>query len=132
MARSRRTFLKLAATASALAAAPPLPWLQRLFAAEATTAAFRPDALPSQEEAWDWLVWMAKLGPKYPGNAAHVQYVDFLASQLEALGLKVARDQYKLPRWDEKRTAIGVRAASGAPFDAPVTSSYPYSGRTAA
>src|SRR2546422_1764393 len=43
---------------------------------------------------------MAKLGPKYTGNAAHTEFVEWLAKEMSALGLDVARDRYTLPRWD--------------------------------
>jgi hypothetical protein len=93
---------------------------------------FRPALLPSQEEVWERVTWMAGLGPKFTGNAAHAQFVEFLAAELAALGLDVARDHYTFPRWEAKRWGITAQPASGAPFGVPVTSYWPYSGQTPA
>ena len=73
---------------------------------------------------------MAKLGPKYTGNKAHTTFVDFLAAEFKTIGCDVVRDTYRLPRWDARRWAITITPASGAPFTAPVTSYFPYSGET--
>jgi hypothetical protein len=75
---------------------------------------------------------MAKLGPKYTGNKAHTEFVEFLAKEMKTTGLDVARERYTLPRWDAKRWAISVAPASGAPAMIPVTSYFPYSGQTSA
>jgi hypothetical protein len=89
---SRRTFVKWAAAISTVDVA-------QVWAAGAS-GGFRRDLLPSQEEVWDQQVWMAGLGPKYTGNAAHRQFVDFLANGMESLGLEVQRDRYSFPRWE--------------------------------
>ena len=115
---SRRQFVQAGISASTLG----------VLAAGAT--GYRPNLLPSQKEVWDWQVWMAKLGPKYTGNQAHTTFVEFLASHLQKSGLDVAREHYTLPRWDARRWEITVTPASGASFQAPVTSYFPYSGQT--
>jgi hypothetical protein len=99
---------------------------------EAAPTAFRPELLPPKKEIWDHQVWMAKLGPKYTGNKAHTTFVEFLATQLQAHGLDIAREHYSLPRWDAKRWEIAIAPASGSSFNAPVTSYFPYSGQTSA
>jgi hypothetical protein len=100
--------------------------------ATAAPTAFRPELLTLKREIWDQQVWMAKLGPKYTGNKAHTTFVEFLATQLQAHGLDLARERYTLPRWDAKRWEIAITPASGSPFKAPVTSYFPYSGQTSA
>jgi len=132
MAFSRRKFMQWAASASALAAVPApganlLPLLSEGLGSE-----LRPGLLPTQKEVWDWQVWMAKLGPKYTGNPAHITFVDFLETQLKAAGLDVTRDHFTLPRWDAHRWSIHVSPSSGASFEIPVTSYFPYSGTTPA
>ena len=119
MTFSRRRFLQWAASVSALATVR-------------ADAGFRPSLLPTQQEVWDQQVWMAKLGPKYTGNRAHTTFVEFLATNLKALGLEVLRERYALPRWDARHWSIDVKPASGAAFAAPVTSYFPYSGQTPA
>jgi len=132
MTFSRRQFIEWAASMSAvtMATRSGARLVMRLSAAE--PAGFRPDLLPSQKEIWDHETWMAKLGPKYTGNRAHVQFVDFLATQMKSFGLDVAREHYALPMWEAKRWEITIAPAAGAPFKAPVTSYFPYSGQTLA
>src|SRR5262252_10556697 len=98
MAYSRRRFLQWAAAVSALGVPRPL------IAVEPT--GYRPELLPSQREVWDQQTWMAKLGPKYTGNKAHVEFVEFLATSMKTLGLEVSRERYTFPRWDARRWEI--------------------------
>jgi hypothetical protein len=137
MAFSRRQFMKLAASAVAIAPPAREAELIRLFpesgsASDAitSTADYNPDLLPSQHDVWAWQEWMAKLGPKYTGNKAHIDYVEFLAKNLESFGLDVTRDHYRFPRWEARRWEITVHPPSGPAFKIPVTSYYPYSGKT--
>jgi len=97
---------------------------------QAVPSAFRPELLPSKKEIWDQQLWMAKLGPKYTGNKAHATFVEFLATQLQSHGVDVARERYTLPRWDARRWEIAIAPVSGSPFNAAVTSYFPYSGQT--
>ena len=132
MAFSRREFMHWAASTSALAIALPgrselLPLLGK-----GMDSGFHANLLPSQKTVWDWQVWMAKLGPKYTGNKAHTDYVEFLATQFKALNFDVSRDHFTFPRWDARRWGITVMPASGASYEAPVTSYFPRSGQTPA
>jgi hypothetical protein len=115
MSLTRRRFMQWAAAVAAVGAQ----------ASVRAASAFRPALLPSQDAIWEQQVWMAKLGPKYTGNAAHTQFVDFLATEFHALGLDVTRDRYTLPRWDAKRWELQAAGAR-----VPVTSYFPYSGDT--
>ena len=117
---SRRRFMRWAASMPAIATWDGLQ----------AVPSFRPELLPPKQEIWDQQLWMAKLGPKYTGNNAHAAFVEFLATHLKAHGLDVARERYALPRWDARRWAITIAPQSGATFEAPVTSYFPYSGQT--
>jgi TAT (twin-arginine translocation) pathway-exported protein len=131
MTFSRRSFLKWSAAVAAGAAVDPAR--ARLLARGADTpSGYRPALMPSQQEIWDQQLWMAKLGPKYTGNKAHTAFVEFLATAFQKTGCDVVRDRYTLPRWDARRWEIAVTPGSGAPFKAPVTSYFPYSGQTPA
>jgi hypothetical protein len=130
MSFSRRQFMESAIAASTLGVAGQRALLP--LAAGAKVEGYRSNLLPSQKEVWDWQVWMAKLGPKYTGNKAHVEFVEFLASHLQDYGLEVAREHYTLPRWEARRWEITVAPSSGKSFKAPVTSYFPYSGQTPA
>jgi len=124
--------MKWAAAASTLAVAANRGFRFIPLLAQGRAAGFRPNLLPAQKAIWDEQVWMAKLGPKYTGNKAHTTFVEFLATQMNKLGLDVARERYTLPMWEARRWEISVAPASGAPFKAPVTSYFPYSGQTSA
>ncbi|HUJ50253.1 MAG TPA: PA domain-containing protein [Bryobacteraceae bacterium] len=130
MPSSRRRFIETAISASTLGVLGQRALLP--IAAGAKTEGYRANLLPSQKEVWDWQVWMAKLGPKYTGNAAHTTYVEFLATELQKAKLDVAREHYSFPRWEARRWEIAIAPASGASFKAPVTSYFPYSGQTPA
>lgn len=123
--KSAAALSAFAATTSGLESILSLP-------AKAATAGYRGDLMPSPKEVWDWQVWMAKLGPKYTGNKAHTEFVEFLAAELQKTGLELTRDHFKFTRWDAKRCDITVTPSSGQPFQVPYTSYYPYSGQTPA
>jgi hypothetical protein len=133
MSYSRRRFMQWAASMSALAVAGPNGTrLVHLPAARADRV-FQPNLLPSQRQVWDQQLWMARLGPKYTGNAAHTTFVEFLADEFKKTGCDVSRDRYTLPRWEAKRWSIEVKPGEGSnDFNAPVTSYFPYSGQTSA
>ncbi|HEY7289568.1 MAG TPA: M28 family metallopeptidase [Vicinamibacterales bacterium] len=100
---------------------------------------FKSDLLPSQHEIWDQQKWMAQLGPKYTGNKAHTEFVDFLARSMTSFGLEVQRDRYTLPRWEvgpgdrvrlERVEAAGEGGGSKPSGSFPISSYFPYSGET--
>jgi len=125
MTVSRRRFLKWATAATAIASSRPL-------FVEGAAPALRAGLLPSEKAVWDQQVWMPKLGPKYTGNKAHTEFVEFLAKEMKAAGLDVGRERYTLPRWDAKRWEISIALSSGSQSKIPVTSYFPYSGQTPA
>jgi hypothetical protein len=129
MSKSRREFIRRAGAVSALAMLSPGARTFEPFAFDAAVP-LQKGLMPSSDEVWKWQVWMAKLGPKYTGNKAHTEFVEFLASNLKSTGLEISRDRYTLPMWEAKRWAIRARAANGESFDVPVTGYYPYSGST--
>ncbi|HWW83412.1 MAG TPA: hypothetical protein VNZ26_07410, partial [Vicinamibacterales bacterium] len=130
MSFSRREFMKWTAAVSTLVATwPDGIGAGRLLAAGAPRD-FQPNLLPNQKEVWDHQVWMAKLGPKYTGNPAHTTFVEWLATELKALGLDVARERYTFPRWEANRWNIDVTTSSGDRLKIPVSSYFPYSGET--
>src|SRR3954453_3637162 len=128
MTFSRRAFLQWSAAVSSAAVFDS----RRLRAAAtaASSSTLRPNLLPPQNDVWEQQVWMAKLGPKYTGNKAHTEFVEFLARELKATDLDVERERYTLPRWEARRAEIAVTPLRGARFTVPVTSYFPYSGQT--
>ena len=89
-------------------------------------------SLPTEKEVWDWQVWMAKLGPKYTGNKAHVIFTDWLAKNLQESGLEVVRENHRFTSWTARKWGLDISPAAGKSFAAPVTSYFPYSGQTQA
>jgi hypothetical protein len=124
---NRRDFVRSAALASAGALSSPI---QQGSIIASAPERFRPDELPSARAVWEWQVWMAGLGPKYTGNDAHRTFVEFLARELKSARLDVARDSYTFTRWEATRHELTVTAKGAQPRKVPVTSDYPYSGRT--
>jgi hypothetical protein len=86
--------------------------------------------MPSQDEVWSWVTWMAQLGPKFTGNSAHQTFVNFLETKLSSFGLQIEKDSYTFPRWDARRSAIKITPTTGQVFDVQVSSYFPYSGQT--
>lgn len=123
---SRRRFIELASLAAFSTTVP------RSFAAAGplSTAAFRPDLLPTADQIWGWLETMNGFGPRYTGSDAHRKFVEFLARGMQGAGLKIARDSYTFPRWQPGSWGIRATPKGGAPFDVPASFYYPQSGQT--
>jgi hypothetical protein len=130
MTISRRAFI-WAGSASGLALTLPGNLAAIPFDAAADEVAFSSRLMPTIDEVWDWQVWMAKLGPKYTGNAAHTTFVDFLSTKLQTAGLDVARDRFTLPRWEVRSWGLKAKGPGDRWTDVPTTGYYPYSGQTA-
>jgi hypothetical protein len=94
-------------------------------------APFDEDLLPSRAAVWAWQEKLNSFGPRLTGGAAHRQSVDFLQAELAAVGLQVLRDRRRFRRWEARRWSLRLESPAGVPEDLPVTSCYPYSGRTA-
>jgi hypothetical protein len=130
MTHSRRDFIRRSGSASAFALLAPGSGTLEPFFADAGADALQKTLMPSADEVWKWQVWMAALGPKYTGNKAHTEFVEYLATNLKSTGLDVSRDRYTLPLWEARRWAITAKAANGQDLTVPVTGYYPYSGQT--
>lgn len=75
---------------------------------------------------------MVDFGPRLTGSAAHKAYIDFLESELTALGLQVTRDRYSFTRWHANAWSLEVLDAAGVATTIGVASYFPYSGSTGA
>lgn len=87
------------------------------------------EGVPSTETLREWNAFMASLGPRHTGNAAHKAFVDFLASEFEALGLTVVRETQSFERWEANSWLLAV-VEDGHETPVEVASYYPYSGQT--
>jgi hypothetical protein len=64
-----------------------------------------PIGLPGARQLQAWTGFMANLGPRYARNSHHRLYVDFLAHEFAALGLKPKRDRQSFEGWEAVRAA---------------------------
>src|SRR5262249_38227336 len=76
-----------------------------------------------------WQKYMVDLGPRFTGSPALASWHDFLASELAASGLSVAREPIPLEWWLHKKWSLKL-IQNGVETDYPVASYYPYSGST--
>ncbi|MCI2246565.1 hypothetical protein L3067_18290 [Xanthomonas sp. PPL568] len=83
--------------------------------------------LPSQAQLWQWIERLNGFGPRLTGSPAHAAAIDFLATELQALGLQVQRDHLPLRRWTAHATHLTLDDGSAIAVAAPL----PYSGTTA-
>ena len=85
---------------------------------------------PARDAQWLWnrQLWMNDLGPRMTGSPAHLEFVQFIADELEAMGLPVQEDIQRFPRWHADRSAIAPMDDRSDPIE--VASEYPYSAST--
>jgi hypothetical protein len=86
--------------------------------------------LPPADVIWAWQERLNGLGPRLTGNDAHRKSIDFLESELEALGLRVTRDRLRFRRWEALSWDIGIETGSDSWKTIPVSYFFPYSGQT--
>lgn len=82
--------------------------------------------LPDRAQLWRWIEALNAFGPRLTATPAHAQAVDYLAGELEALGLQVHRQHHRVQRWTPQHCAL--RLDDGTPIE--VAAPYPYSGQT--
>jgi hypothetical protein len=77
-----------------------------------------------------WQERLNDFGPRLTGNAAHRAFLDFLRAELALFGMEVREDRLTFTRWEAKTWALDIVDPDGTVTPLPVTSPYPYSGRT--
>src|SRR6476659_8464317 len=128
MSVSRREFIQKAGSASALALTLPGGTSAMPFFADDSVPGFKPELMPTADEVWSWMTWMSTTGPKFTGNKAHTEFVEFIAKKMQAAGLTLERDRYTLPLWEAQSWGVKLKSA-GKTTDVPTTGYYPYSGQ---
>jgi hypothetical protein len=86
--------------------------------------------LPDEKVVWSWLERLNSFGARLTGNAAHRGAIDFIESELTALGLKVFRDRLHFARWEAKACELTLLFPNGSSAPLACTSYFPYSGMT--
>jgi hypothetical protein len=72
---------------------------------------------------------LAKLGPRFPGSAAHERLVSHVAGQWAELGMDVREDVLRFERWDPPGDPDGLRLTVDGQV-VEISSAFPYSGTT--
>ncbi len=88
--------------------------------------------ITTSQELIAWHRYLEQLGPRLTGTAAHQAFIEFLATELTALGCDVHRDRQYFTRWEAQNWGLALQAAHG--NESPIAASfyYPYSGCTSA
>ena len=82
--------------------------------------------MPEAPKLWQHIERLNAFGPRLTASPAHQRAVDYIATELEALGFSAQRQTHRIQRWTPKRTSLTLDNGTAIPVAAP----YPYSGRT--
>ena len=64
------------------------------------------------EQAWDWNMFKAQVGPTYAGSSGWKRYTDFLLNKMQEFGVvdidhaDIPYDHYIVDDWPDRRTHI--------------------------
>ena len=104
MNASRRLFLAGAAATGAFAA-------QACASTSAAAGGIRPALLRSQNQVWADVEYLSGLGPRYVGNAAHTNFVNFLEEKLVECGMTLSSVPHNtLQQWLPRNIALRSRS----------------------
>jgi len=104
MNASRRLFLAGAAATGAFAA-------QACATTSAAAGGIRPALLRSQNQVWADVEYLSGLGPRYVGNAAHTNFVNFLEEKLVECGMTLSSVPHNtLQQWLPRNIALRSRS----------------------
>ena len=118
-----RRALPIAAAALALLAPA------RALAADACPTAPDPSALPTARQLRDMNAFMAKLGNRPTGSAAHSAYIRWIRARMQAIpGVNMSERSFTINRWSERSVTLklrsgrrvrSVRVADAVPYSRP-------------
>lgn len=83
----------------------------------------------SKEEMLSGMNTMNSLGARLTGNRAHSDFIKYLKSEIEKMGIQIFSDPFYFKRWEEKSSSIDILDGEEK-ISVPVSSAYPYSGET--
>ncbi len=87
-------------------------------------------AVPSAKKLYEQVEKMNSFGVRLTGSKAQQDFIEYLKKEVSKMGLEVYSDPYRFMRWEEKRSALTIHGADDT--EIPVSSAFPYSGRTSA
>jgi hypothetical protein len=134
--RSRRSFLKAAAAATAGSVLTRAPVSAQVSGPRAAAfPAIDRRFIITPDQAWDWNMFKAQGGPTYAGSAGWKRYTDFLIARMAEFGavdldtVEIPYDHYVVNDWPDRRThihgsgvAVEKLVSNGTPV--PVVASY--------
>lgn len=83
----------------------------------------------SKEEMLEGMNTMNSFGARLTGNKAHSDFIKYLKSEIEKMGVQIFSDPFYFKRWEEKSSSIEILDGEER-TSIPVSSAYPYSGET--
>lgn len=72
---------------------------------------------------------MNSFGPRYTGCAAHKKFIDYIKGEITSMGFEVNSDYKTFMRWEKKSASLTIHGSNG-DESIPVSSAFPYSGKT--
>ena len=90
-------------------------------------------SIPSANKLYEQVKKMNSFGVRLTGTKAQQDFIDYLKKEIHKMGLETYSDPYRFMRWEEKRSSFKIKSAEDdSEFDIPISSAFPYSGRTPA
>lgn len=83
----------------------------------------------SKEEMLEGMNKMNSLGPRLTGNKAHGEFIKWLKDEISKMDIPIYSDPFYFRRWEEKKSSIEILDGDEK-ISIPVSSAYPYSGKT--
>lgn len=87
------------------------------------------DGIISPEELQKQVEHMNSMGVRLTGTKAQRNFIKYLKNEIHEMGLETFSDPHRFMRWEETKTKIVINGADG-DIEIPVSSAFPYSGRT--
>ncbi len=73
---------------------------------------------------------MCDMGVRLTGSPAHQAFIDYLESEMQAVGAQVIRDPYSFTRWQARHWSLAHLGEGGAATPITTAGYFPYSGNT--
>lgn len=88
-------------------------------------------SIPSANKLYEQVEKMNSFGVRLTGSKAQLDFIDYLKKEIHKMGIETYSDPYRFMRWEETRSALTIGEGEAA-VDIPISSAFPYSGRTPA
>lgn len=89
-------------------------------------------SIPSAKKLYEQVEKMNSFGVRLTGTKAQQDFIDYLKKEIHKMGLETYSDPYRFMRWEEKNSSLKIKNDDDTEIDIPISSAFPYSGRTPA